>query len=45
MRLNSGLVKKPIECIEYIVVLELTHLLVPNQSRQSTDKIDSFLPD
>jgi len=45
IRLNSELAKKLIECLEYIVVHELTHLLVPNHSRQFADTIDGFLPD
>lgn len=45
IRLNSELAKKPTECLEYIVVHELTHLLIPNHSRLFTEKMDSLLPD
>ncbi|SFE02223.1 YgjP-like metallopeptidase domain-containing protein [Nitrosomonas sp. Nm166] len=31
IRLNTGLAKKPKECLEYIVVHEMVHLLEPTQ--------------
>ena len=33
IRLNTELVKKPIECLEYVVVHELVHLLEPSHNK------------
>lgn len=35
----------PYECLEYVIVHELTHLLVPNHSKNFYDIISKFLPD
>lgn len=43
--LNSELAKKPIGCIEYIVVHELVHLIEPTHSRRFVELMDRFLPD
>lgn len=41
---NIELVKKPIECIEYIVVHELIHLLVRNHNQDFIILMDQYLP-
>ena len=41
---NSELTKKPLECLEYIVVHELVHLLVPRHGEAFGSKMDSCLP-
>lgn len=45
IRLNSELAKKPPECLEYIVVHEMAHILEPTHSRRFTQLMDAFLPD
>jgi predicted metal-dependent hydrolase len=42
---NSELAKKPVRCIEYIVVHELVHLLEPTHSPRFVELMDHFLPD
>lgn len=42
--LNRELVKKPPECLEYIVVHELVHLLVRHHDERFTALIDRHLP-
>jgi len=41
---NLELVKKPIPCLEYIVVHELVHLLERNHSERFTALIDAYIP-
>ncbi|KFF23828.1 M48 family metallopeptidase [Chryseobacterium vrystaatense] len=41
---NIELAKKPIECIEYIVVHELVHLLERNHNKNFIILMDKFLP-
>ncbi|MEN5130930.1 SprT family zinc-dependent metalloprotease [Elizabethkingia anophelis] len=41
---NIELVKKPIDCIEYIVVHELVHLLERNHNKNFIILMDKFLP-
>ncbi|MBP1167644.1 putative metal-dependent hydrolase [Chryseobacterium sp. PvR013] len=41
---NIELVKKPIDCIEYIVVHELVHLLERNHNKNFIILMDRFLP-
>lgn len=43
--LNLELAKKPVQCIEYIVVHELVHLLERNHTERFSALMDSFLPD
>lgn len=45
IRLNTELVKKPLECLEYVVVHELVHLLEPSHNRNFHRSITKFLPD
>lgn len=44
IRLNSELAKKPPQCLEYIVVHELTHLLERNHNDRFIGLMDSFMP-
>lgn len=43
--LNLELAKKPVQCLEYIVVHELVHLLERNHTERFTALMDSHLPD
>lgn len=44
IRLNTDLAKKPPECLEYIVVHELAHLIEPTHSARFTALMDLFMP-
>lgn len=44
IRLNTELAKKPRECLEYIVVHELAHLLEPSHNDRFTAILDHALP-
>jgi len=44
IRLNSDLAKKPRECLEYIVVHELIHLLEPTHNARFYALMDKFMP-
>ncbi|HEY2986902.1 MAG TPA: SprT family zinc-dependent metalloprotease [Candidatus Binatia bacterium] len=44
IRLNTDLAKKPRECLEYIVVHEMLHLLEPTHNGSFTALMDKFLP-
>lgn len=44
IRLNSELAKKPIECLEYVVVHELAHLLEPTHNSKFVYHIEQFIP-
>ncbi len=44
VRLNTDLAKKPIECLEYIVVHEMVHMLEPTHNARFTSLMDLFLP-
>ena len=43
--LNLELAKKPVQCLEYIVVHELVHLLERNHTERFTALMDRHLPD
>jgi hypothetical protein len=45
IRLNTELAKKPPECLEYIVVHELMHLLEPTHNERFKALMRTFLPD
>ena len=45
IRLNTDLAKKPRECLEYIVVHEMTHLLEPTHNRRFIALMDHFIPE
>ncbi len=42
--INLELVKKPVECIEYVVVHELLHLIEKNHNDRFTSSITKYLP-
>lgn len=42
---NLELAKKPIDCLEYVVVHELVHLLEPSHNSRFKGLMDKFLPD
>jgi predicted metal-dependent hydrolase len=44
IRLNTELAKKPRECLEYIVVHELVHLLEPTHNDRVTGLMDKWMP-
>ncbi len=44
IRLNTELAKKPAECLEYIVVHELVHLLEPTHNTRFVALMDRFMP-
>ena len=44
IRLNTELAKKPKECLEYILVHEMVHLLEPTHNQRFRDLMDQFMP-
>ena len=44
IRLNTELAKKPRECLEYIVVHEMVHLLEPTHNARFIALMDKFMP-
>ena len=44
IRLNTELAKKPTQCLEYIVVHEMIHLLEPTHNTRFTSLMDQFMP-
>ena len=44
IRLNTDLAKKPRECLEYIVVHEMAHLLEPTHNARFVALMDRFMP-
>jgi len=44
IRLNTDLAKKPPECLEYILVHELAHLLEPTHNARFSALMDLYLP-
>jgi hypothetical protein len=44
IRLNSELAKKPRECLEYLVVHELVHLMEPTHNNHFIALMDQFMP-
>jgi predicted metal-dependent hydrolase len=45
IRLNLELIKKPLECLEYVIVHELAHLIEPSHNHRFQAIMDTFLPD
>ena len=45
IRLNTDLARKPRECLEYIVVHEMAHLLEPTHNTPFTTLMDSLIPE
>ena len=44
IRLNTDLAKKPRECLEYLVVHELVHMLEPTHNSSFIELMDKFMP-
>jgi predicted metal-dependent hydrolase len=44
IRLNTELAKKPKECLEYIVLHEMVHLLEPTHGPKFINRMDRFMP-
>lgn len=44
IRLNTELAKKPPECLEYIVVHEMAHLIEPTHNRRFMALMERFMP-
>lgn len=44
IRLNTELAKKPRECLEYILVHEMVHLLEPTHGKRFVALMDQFMP-
>lgn len=44
IRLNTELAKKPVECLEYIVVHEMLHLMEPTHNERFQALMDAALP-
>ncbi|MDB5346029.1 MAG: putative metal-dependent hydrolase [Schlesneria sp.] len=44
IRLNTELAKKPPECLEYIVVHEMIHLLEPTHNSRFVSLMDKYMP-
>jgi predicted metal-dependent hydrolase len=44
IRLNTELAKKPAECLEYIILHEMVHLLEPTHSARFGALMDRFMP-
>ncbi|MDR3725968.1 MAG: SprT family zinc-dependent metalloprotease [Terracidiphilus sp.] len=44
IRLNTELAKKPKECLEYVVVHEMAHLLEPTHNAHFISLMDGFMP-
>jgi predicted metal-dependent hydrolase len=44
IRLNTDLARKPRECLEYIVVHEMAHLLEPTHNSRFIALMDQYMP-
>jgi predicted metal-dependent hydrolase len=44
IRLNTELAKKPKECLDYIVLHEMVHLLEPTHGPKFVNCMDRFMP-
>ena len=45
IRLNTELAGRPVDCLEYVIVHEMTHLLEPTHNRRFVSLMDRFMPD
>ncbi|MFN2342949.1 MAG: M48 family metallopeptidase, partial [Desulfonatronovibrio sp.] len=45
IRLNTLLAMKPVQCLEYIIVHEMTHILEPSHNGRFKGLMDTFLPE
>lgn len=44
IRINLELAKKPVECLEYIVVHEMVHLIEPSHNNHFINLMDNYFP-
>lgn len=44
IRLNTALAEKPPQCLEYVVVHELAHLIEPSHNARFVSVMDAFMP-
>ena len=44
IRINTDLAKKPPECLEYVLVHEMAHLLEPSHNPRFVALMDCYLP-
>jgi predicted metal-dependent hydrolase len=44
IRLNTDLARKPIECLEYLIVHEMAHLIEPTHNARFIALMDRFMP-
>jgi predicted metal-dependent hydrolase len=44
IRINTDLARKPLECLEYILVHEMAHLLEPSHNKRFVALMDQFMP-
>ena len=44
IRLNTDLAKKPLECLEYLVVHELVHILEPTHNARFVALMNQYMP-
>ena len=44
IRLNLDLAKFPLECLDYVILHEVAHFIVPNHSNSFVSLLDQFLP-
>ena len=45
LTLNLNLIKAPVDCIDYVIVHELCHLIQPNHSPKFYKLIKKLMPD
>ena len=43
--INLQMVEKPLECLEYVILHELTHLKVPNHGKDFKSHMEKYMPD
>jgi predicted metal-dependent hydrolase len=44
IRLNADFARKPMQCLEYIVIHEMVHLLEPKHNERFMELMDRFMP-
>lgn len=43
--INLQMVEKPLECLEYVILHELTHLKISNHGKDFIAHMDKYMPD
>ncbi|MBP5444299.1 MAG: M48 family metallopeptidase [Treponema sp.] len=43
--INLQMIEKPLDCLEYIILHELTHLKIPNHGKDFIVHLDKYMPD